>query len=575
MLSRNQVLQQGRYHIISQFEHKEIGISYKAFDNVLKKDVIINETSSDINDLATQFKVPVAKQLENLTSIKHESFTQVHGFFSELDQQYLVTEAVEGESLREFLEKNSSPDFSTILSWTEQIVEALSYLHSKNPPLIHCDLTPSNLILTKENKINLLTYSLISDLYSQQNRRQEKQFSETKLPYLPLETLWTTLDYASQKVILNSYDEKSAEILASPADERTDIYSLGATIYHLVTEKCPTSALERSIEVLEGKEDPLVSPHIINPRVPQNISAFLLKALEIKRENRFESVSAMFKAWQLITSKIKKISEIDITEEALNRVELARQTLRKQREEEQLNNSRNNLDLKEENLQREEKLPEKLKQPQFNEKVPETKIRKLNESILVAEAVEPKKHISVPIPTTSVDSSTNLNLVSTKKENDKDLFVFSDEPSRKSSMWLIPVVCGVLILSVAGFFGYRFLNESSQINTVQPTAEQTSGETKNPTEIIANPPNTVVTQSESAIDNSVTSDSNSQKETDSNLQSEDNTTALETQKTNESISKAKKNNTLVSPTDKKTPAAVKTPVSEKKKVTVDDIINDN
>lgn len=572
MLSRKQVLQQGRYHIISQFEHKEIGISYKAFDNVLKKDVIINETSSDIN-LSSQVKAPFAKHLENLTSIKHESFTEVHGFFSELDQQYLVTEAVDGESLKDFLEKESSFDFSRVLSWIEQIVGALNYLYAKNPSFFHCDITPASLILTKDNKIKLLTNSLFNP---QQSKTREKEFSEWKLPYLPLETIWTTLDYASQKVILNSYDERSAEILASPADERTDIYSLGATIYHLVTEKSPTSALERSIEVLEGKEDPLIDPNILNPKIPQNISAFLLKALEIKREDRFESVSSMFKTWQLISSNIRKVSEPNIREEALNRVELARQILRKQKEENELNEVQNKQELKESDLPKKEK-SEESKHPQPNEISVKTKIRKSNESVLVVGAEENQKNVSVAEPEKTVVVSADPIIVSSKNED--EIFTFSDEPARKSSMGLILAIAAAVVLSVGGFFGYSFLNKDPQTPTQQSAVDQTSGESKKTAESITDQPNQSVTQNETKTENSVVSKPEpSLSESENKLATLENQKAdesTEVQKTNETVAKNKKNNTVISAPEKKEQIAAKTPAPEKKKVTVDDIINDN
>ena len=137
MLSINQILQQGRYHITNRFEHEETGITYQAFDNVLKTNVIIKETSFDPKVSPNPYKYPFAKQMENLTSIRHESFTQIHGFFSEVDHQYLVTESVEGQNLKDLLETTGKPvALFTVLGWTGQLLDALNYLHSKIPPII-------------------------------------------------------------------------------------------------------------------------------------------------------------------------------------------------------------------------------------------------------------------------------------------------------------------------------------------------------------------------------------------------------------------------------------------------------
>jgi serine/threonine protein kinase len=173
MLSINQVLQQGRYHITNRIEHEETGVTYQAFDNVLQTNVIIKETSFDLKSSPNPYKYPIAKQMENLISIKHESFTQIHGFFSEVDHQYLVTESVEGQNLKKLLEVNGRPfPLFTVLTWTEQLLDALNYLHSKIPPIIHRDVTPTNLTLTGDNKIKLLTYPIIKEFNPQKGTRQ-------------------------------------------------------------------------------------------------------------------------------------------------------------------------------------------------------------------------------------------------------------------------------------------------------------------------------------------------------------------------------------------------------------------
>ena len=340
MLTVNQELQGGRYRILNQFGSEDLGASYQAFDNVLQTKVIIKETFADNPGL---YKNTITRQMESLSSIRHESFTQVHGYFSEVDRQYLVTESAEGKSLKDLLEKNQKPFLlSDVLFWVEQALNALNYLHSKIPPIIHCGITPNNLILVENKKIKLLTSAIIKDFGSKPSGKQKDQFSDLKLPYLSLELLWETLDPASQKVILNSYSIESAEILESPVDERSSVYALGATVYHLITGKVPVNALERSIEILDGKSDPLVDPSSLNTQIPHNFSAFLLKSLELKRENRFASISDMRISLQPMLDLMKKneaekqreASNQAVREAALREVELARQALKKQREEE-------------------------------------------------------------------------------------------------------------------------------------------------------------------------------------------------------------------------------------------------
>ena len=123
----------------------------------------------------------------------------------------------------------------------------------------------------------------------------KQAFDAANLNYSPLEVIWEKLDSASQRVILNGYDEKSQQNLMRPPDVLSDIYSLGATLYHLLTGQMPVDALERSIAVLEGNPDPLLAPDEIDPNIAVEISGVLIKALKIRRENRFASALEMSK----------------------------------------------------------------------------------------------------------------------------------------------------------------------------------------------------------------------------------------------------------------------------------------
>jgi hypothetical protein len=101
------------------------------------------------------------------------------------------------------------------------------------------------------------------------------------------------LDPTFQEVIRQQYDQKSEEILQHNADARSDLYAIGATLYHLLTARLPIDALKRSLDIWSGKPDPLPSPRSLNPIIPQAISDCLLKAMEIDRENRFGSAMEM------------------------------------------------------------------------------------------------------------------------------------------------------------------------------------------------------------------------------------------------------------------------------------------
>ena len=82
-----------------------------------------------------------------------------------------------------------------------------------------------------------------------------------------LESVWENLDHITQKAIYNSYEDSSLALLESPADSRTDIYSLGAIFYRLLTGKDPAPAVERAIEMLDSNADSLRSPKAFYPLI--------------------------------------------------------------------------------------------------------------------------------------------------------------------------------------------------------------------------------------------------------------------------------------------------------------------
>ncbi|MFN3329748.1 MAG: hypothetical protein ACK419_02355, partial [Pyrinomonadaceae bacterium] len=134
------------------------------------------------------------------------------------------------------------------------------------------------------------------------------------LHFIPFEVIFEQLDSASQKVLLSVYDDKSADILKQPADAKSDLYSLGATLYYLLTARLPIDPLERSIEMLEDKPDPLVPAHQHNPKLPPEISEAIAKAMEVRRENRFDSAAIMRQFLRTAFVRIRERSgELEIT----------------------------------------------------------------------------------------------------------------------------------------------------------------------------------------------------------------------------------------------------------------------
>lgn len=296
MLGTNHVLHQGRYRIINSLDQNEWGGMYEAYDTISHTNVVLSESVGLVGKVATPNQLKAiheafAGSAKALTEIKHESLVSVQDYFSEIDRQYLVLESVTGSDLTRYLDENEArPALADILSWIDQVLGALNYLHRLSPPVIHRDIRPENIKLTSGMKVKLLT-ARIHPFAGGEAKGREADANSTN--YRPLEQLWNDLDRTSQRVLLNSYDEKAAGVLLRPLDARSDLYSVAASFYHILTRTLPPDALERSIAILDGKSDPLAKPHEIDSSIPPELSDALMRSLAIRRENRFESAAIM------------------------------------------------------------------------------------------------------------------------------------------------------------------------------------------------------------------------------------------------------------------------------------------
>lgn len=243
-----------------------------------------------------------------LTTIRHDSILRVFDYCSKNGYHYLATEITGGANIQElFREKPEIFSVPNVLKWSEQLIAALSYLHTQSPPHVHGEIKPENIVLTPNGKIKLLPFGISSRAVETTPLRTQ-HFDVVDLHFSPLEQIWSSLDSVSQKTLLRNYDETSEQILFRPLDQQSDIFALGATLYYLFTHRAPIDALERSIDLLDGKKDPLPAPAALNPAIPAEISNLLVNALAIKRENRPASAATMLKIINGFSAKTVAVS---------------------------------------------------------------------------------------------------------------------------------------------------------------------------------------------------------------------------------------------------------------------------
>jgi serine/threonine protein kinase len=275
MLSPNTYLQ-NRYRIIRILGRGGMGHVYEAIDDTVQCIVAIKETVANSESLRRAFE----REARLLANLKHPVLPRVTHYFFEEDRQYLVMDFIEGLNLAELLALRKLPfAYEEILPWTDELLKGLEYLHNRSEPIIHRDIKPANIKLTKEGQIYLLDFGLAKGTAGQMSVERAGQLHSSLHGY--------TEAYASSEQINNI-----------GTNERSDLYSLGATLYHLLTGQIPVIAPRRELKVARGKPDPLLPSHQVNSSVPQPLSLVLSHAMALDQADRIASASEMRRALQ-------------------------------------------------------------------------------------------------------------------------------------------------------------------------------------------------------------------------------------------------------------------------------------
>lgn len=202
------------------------------------------------------------------------------------------------------------PELADVLAWTDQLLAAVHGLHTKAQPIFHTGISPSTVYLDEAGDIQLRTI------------REAKlpTSPDTEVNYKPLEILWDGLDHVSQRALLNGFDEEGQRWLTQPPTPACDIYSVGATVYAVLTGTAPPDALDRSIASMEGKSDPLVDPRTLAPTIPVEISEVILKAMAVQRDDRYYSAVILRQVFKTATVRVRERLEASASEQPVDEV---------------------------------------------------------------------------------------------------------------------------------------------------------------------------------------------------------------------------------------------------------------
>jgi serine/threonine protein kinase len=266
-----------RYKIIRIIGQGGMGCIYLAEDNRLKgRNCAIKEVEYDrsldkkiIQESREQFK----KEATILARLDHPNLPKVSDYFSEKTRDYLVMDYIPGEDLRSYISKaKQNKKFlkvKDVLNWARQLSDAITYLHSQEPPILHRDIKPSNLKITPNGVLKLVDFGLVKLLAPGEGTITIIQGHGTAF-YTPLE----------------QYGGDSTH-----TDVRSDIYAFGATIYHLLTNTSPVDARARFLN-----PESYINPRQINPAINLQIEKAINRSMNLHPDQRPQSIQ-LFKEY--------------------------------------------------------------------------------------------------------------------------------------------------------------------------------------------------------------------------------------------------------------------------------------
>lgn len=238
-----------------------MGAVYIATDERFGSIVAIKETLFTDE----KFRKAFEREARLLNSLKHPALPRVSDHFIEGNGQFIVMEYIEGEDLSEQIEHEGHAfAVGDVLNWAVQLLDALDYLHSQAMPVIHRDIKPQNLKLTPGGQVVLLDFGLAKG-----NTTNPESATAAKSVF------GYSRNYASLE-----------QIQGTGTDPRSDLYSLAATLYHLLAGNPPVDALTRAMNVLNAKPDPSIAMSGVRPEVPPGVSDVLERAMSLNADER-------------------------------------------------------------------------------------------------------------------------------------------------------------------------------------------------------------------------------------------------------------------------------------------------
>ena len=260
----------GQYTVDTLINSGGFGAVYRGYDSGDNNRPCAIKETYDVSPAARRRAL---REVGILLAIKNQHLPEVYDAFENNGRFYVVMQLIEGQNLLQMLNAHGAPFREReVLSWLLPVIDVLQELHSRPTPVIHRDIKPANIIIAPNQCAVLVDFGL-TKLYSPEDTTQTIERA-VSLGFSPVEQYIGT---------------------TSP---QSDIYSLAATMYMLLTNVAPSSSMQRSYR------DELIAPRLLNSAISPPVEQALLRALTLKSEDRFQSMQAFAQALRGGTARV-------------------------------------------------------------------------------------------------------------------------------------------------------------------------------------------------------------------------------------------------------------------------------
>jgi len=264
------LLNNGRYEIEKILGSGGFGITYRVKDSITGeyfavKEFFLDGSNRDDNGQVIPADNNIHKECLNrfceeantLARLRHDNIVTIISFFSENNTAYIVMEYIPGQTLGKKVSGNRYLENDVAVNYIGQISDAVEYVHKKN--ILHRDIKPDNIIITPQDKAILIDFGAARDFVQDMTLRQ---------------TIILTPGYAPPE----QYS------IVAKRGRYTDIYAIGATFYFILTGSVPDDAAKRLLA------DTLNPPIALNLSIPDKANKVIMKALQLKPQDRYQSI---------------------------------------------------------------------------------------------------------------------------------------------------------------------------------------------------------------------------------------------------------------------------------------------